>query len=261
MPSLRGRAPRALEAGLPRQRHVQNPVLTKRGLVYLSRLVLRVPGLPLIVALSLASCAAPLGDAHPCPEQACSDGRTCVAGRCRPQEAPLSAGDALRVVLAPADVAVVSLAGGGGGRDLPEAVALGREEGGSVVMLFRFEATWRDDAEVASAFILLDPLDGAPPSLGPISFEMARIVEAWEPALMSWGRQPRLSVPMVAGTVRARHTIPLRIDVTPLVRAWSQRSPSDHGIALIAKGNDANGAVVSMGVSRGMGPRLEAYVK
>lgn len=223
--------------------------------------MLRVPGLPSILALSLASCAAPIGDAHPCPEPACGDGRTCVAGRCRPQETPISAGDALRVVLAPADVAVVALSGGGGGRDLPEVVALGREEGGTVVMLFRFEATWRDDAEVASAFIVLDPLDDAPPSLRPISFEMARIVEPWEPSFISWGRQPRLAVPMVAGTVRARHSLPLRVDVTPLVRAWSRRSSGDHGIALLAKGDDANGAVVSMGVSRGMGPRLEAYVK
>lgn len=221
---------------------------------------------PLIfpLTLALASCAAPLGDARSCPESACAEGRTCVAGRCRAPESPVSSVDALRVVLRPAGAAVVSLSGGGGGPDLPEIVALGRESGGTVVMLFRFEATWRDDAEIESAFIVLDPLgplEGAPPSVRPIDFEMARIVEPWQPSIVTWGREPRLGVPITAGSLRAHGGRPLRVDVTPLVRAWGKRDPSDHGIALLAKGDDENGAAVSMGVSRGLGPRLEAYVK
>lgn len=213
------------------------------------------------LTLALASCAAPLREAPPCPQRACAEGHTCVAGRCRSPETPAAAADAIRVVLQPADVAVVALSGGGGGSSLPDAIALGRGSTGTVVMLFRFEATWRDDAEITSAFLVLDPLEGAPPSISPIAFEMARIVEPWEPSIVSWGRQPRLAVPIVAGTMRARPTHPMRVDVTPLVRGWSQRSAGDHGIALLAKGGDDHGVTISMGVSLGAGPRLEAYVK
>jgi hypothetical protein len=215
-----------------------------------------------ISALALPACAASLGEAHPCPEAACAEGRSCVAGRCRPQDVATSPADTLRVVLAPTDVAVVAAHGsGGGGPELPDTVALGRSAGGTVVMLFRFAAPWRDDAEVASAFLLLDPLDGAPPALGTIAFEMARIVEPWVPAVVSRGRQPRLAVPLVAGSQRARPSRPVRVDVTPLVRGWQRRDPDDHGIALLAKGDDAYGTVVSMGVALGKGPRLEVYYK
>lgn len=185
-----------------------------------------------------------------------------MAGRCRPADAPVAAGDTSRVVLLPAGLAVVAARGGGGGGDgLPDVVALGRGASGTVVMLLRFEATWRDDAEVTSAFLVLDPLENAPPPASPIELEMARIAEPWAPSQVSWGRQPRLAVPMGAGTLRARPSQPLRIDVTPLVRAWSRRASDDHGIALLARGDDASGALVSTGATQGRGPRLEVYVK
>jgi hypothetical protein len=233
-------------------------------LVYRFPAVPHPPG-PLLaaaVAVALTACAAPLGDAHPCPESACAAGRACVAGRCRRDDALPAAADTLRVVLAPTDVAVVAAhGGGGGGADLPDAVALGRAGSGSVVLLFRFAATWRDDAEVASAFLVLDPLDGAPPAASPIAFEMARILSPWRAEEVSWGRQPRLSVPLTAGSMRARPTLPVRVDVTPIVRSFGKRSPDDHGLALLATGADAYGAVISMGVSQGRGPRLEVYIK
>ena len=226
----------------------------------------RSPRLLALAALAfvpgLGACAAPLGEAHPCPEAACAEARSCVAGRCRPQDAAPSPTDTQRVLLAPADLAVVAAHGrDGDGAWRPDTVALGRSASGTVVLLFRFEATWRDDAEVASAFLLLEPLEGAPPSLGSIAFEMARIEEPWQPAVVSWGRQPRLGVPLVAGAQRARSARPMRVDVTPLVRAWQRRDPEDHGIALLARGDDAYGTVVSMGGSLGHGPRLEVYYK
>jgi hypothetical protein len=178
------------------------------------------------------------------------------------QDAPASPADALRVVLSPQDLAVVASGGrGGGGTELPDTVALGRNASGTVVMLFRFAATWRDDAEVVSAFLVLDAIDGTPPSASPITFEMAKILDPWQPEVTTWGRQPRLSVPKTAGTMRARPQVPLRVDVTPLVRDWAKHDADDHGIALMARGDDAYGAVISTGVSMGMGPRLEVYVK
>jgi hypothetical protein len=192
----------------------------------------------------------------------CGDARSCVAGRCRLADTPVSPPDALRFVLAPTELAVVASGGsGGGGDDLPDAVALGRSASGTVVMLFRFAAAWRDDAEIAAAFLVLDAVDATPPSTNPIVFEMARITEPWQASVVSWGRQPRLDVPRTAGTFRARPSVPLRVDVTPLVRQWGQRANRDHGIALLSHGDDAYGTVVSTGASRGAGPRLEVYVK
>jgi hypothetical protein len=226
------------------------------------------PGVVLLAALSVsgASCASGVTDARPCSPadgpSTCDEGRSCIAGRCRLADTPVSPPDAARHVIAPVDVAVVASGGsGGGGDDLPDAVTLGRASSGTVVMLFRFAATWKDDAEVVSAFLVLDALDGAPPSSAPIAFEMARIHDAWQAGVVSWGRQPRLGVPRAAGTYRMRPSAPLRIDVTPLVREWGRRAADDHGIALLAKGDDAYGSVVSTGASRGAGPRLEVYVK
>ncbi len=171
----------------------------------------------------------------------------------------MSPPDAQRFVIAPSELAIVTSSGAGGA--LPEAVALGRSASGTVVMLFRFAAAWRDDAEIASAFLVLDAVEATPPSMGPIVFEMARITEPWQASVVSWGRQPRLDLPRAAGTFRARPSVPLRVDVTPIVREWGRRGDHDHGIALLARGDDAYGTVVSTGASRGTGPRLEVYVK
>lgn len=173
----------------------------------------------------------------------------------------MSPADARRVVVAPRDLAVVGLHGGGGGPDLPDAVALGSAAGGTVVMLFRFDAAWREDAEVESAFLVLEAMDGAPPAGSPIHFEAARVAEPWRADAVSWGRQPRLDVPFTAGAARPRPSIPMRIDVTKVVRGFAQHDGGEHGIALLARGDDPVGAVVSLGVTRGRGPRLEVYVK
>jgi hypothetical protein len=49
--------------------------------------------------------------------------------------------------------------------------------------------------------------------------------------------------------------------VTPWVRAFARRDADDHGIALLARGDDAYGTVVSTGLSLGTGPHLEVYVR
>jgi hypothetical protein len=90
---------------------------------------------------------------------------------------------------------------------------------------------------------------------------MAKVLEPWQPGVVSWGRLPRLSVPRAAGRQRPRGAGPIRVDVTPLVRDWGRRDADDHGLALLARGDDAYGALVSTGVSQGTGPRLEVYVK
>jgi len=187
---------------------------------------------------------------------------SCIVGRCRPADATPSPPDTTRVLLPAADVAILGSRGPGASEEAPaEVIALGREAAGSVVVLLRFAATWRDEADVVSAFLLLDPLEGAPPSQSPVKVEIARILEPWTSSSASWGRQPRLALPELGAVIRARPPGPLRIDVTRMVREWPRRLRGDHGIALLASGNDPFGAMYSSGLTSGNGPRLEAYVR
>jgi hypothetical protein len=192
----------------------------------------------------------------------CEAGKSCVIGRCRATDEAPAAIDTRRVILAPSAVAVIAASGARPAlAEVPETIALGRAEGGSVALLLRFEASWRDDAEVLSAFVVLDPVDSAPPASLPAVFESARILDPWEPTVVSWGRQPRLELPHLAGIIRAIPGTPVRIDVTSLVREWPQRRADDHGVALLVHGDDRVGSTFTMGITGGAGPRLEAYVR
>lgn len=148
-----------------------------------------------------------------------------------------------------------------GGQRVPEAIAIGRAGSGGTVLLLRFTSTWGDDADVTSAFVVLEPVEGAPLSRRAATVEVARILDPWDSATASVGRQPRLSLPEKAAVIRPREDAPARVDVTHLVRAWPKRLADDHGIALLIDGDDALGAAVSMGVTGGVGPRLEVYVR
>jgi hypothetical protein len=227
---------------------------------------------PLAVLAPMALLAAPLllagcggaAQVEPrvCAEASVCDAGYCVAGRCRPPDALPSPLDARRLLLSPDDIAVLASGGGAPPGSLPEAVALGRASTGDVVLLLRFSASWQDDAEVASAFLVLDPVAGAQPSERRVPVEVARILEPWRSESATWGRQPRLSLPTVAALVRRSPPRPLRLDVTSLVRDWARRREDDHGIAVLAPGDDAVGAAYSMGTSdQGTGPRLEVYLR
>jgi hypothetical protein len=190
----------------------------------------------------------------------CGAGGYCVVGRCRPADTTPAPADARRVLLPPQEIAVLTSQGESRAA-AKEAVALGRAQAGCMVVLLRFAATWRDDAEVASAFLVMEPVEGAPPAGGEVTLEVARILTPWRSETATWGRQPQLSIPEAAAVVRRLRAAPLRIDVTGLVRDWARRRPDDHGIAILAPGEDPVGAAYSMGVSEGAGPRLEVYLR
>ena len=217
-----------------------------------------------LTALASLGCAANEALGRVC-EGGCEAGKSCVVGRCRaPDEAP-AATDTRRVILVPSGLAVIASSGASSSiseiSEVPETIALGRAEGGTVALLLRFEASWRDDSDVLSAFVVLDPIDSAPPAAQPAIFESARILEPWQPAVVSWGRQPRLDLPKLAAVIRAIPGTPVRIDVTSLVREWPSRRADDHGLALLVHGDDRLGSAFSMGITGGAGPRLEAYVR
>lgn len=228
------------------------------------RLLAALASVALLAAapLPLAGCGVPAGEAPVCAGAGVCGPGFCVAGRCRAADALPSPIDARRLLLSPEDTALLESRGGNAAPPgVADAVALGRSSAGDVVLLLRFAATWRDDAEIASAFVVLDPLAGAPPVAQAVTLEVARVLEPWRSETATWGRQPRLSIPEIAAVVRKRPAAPLRIDVTPLVRGWARRRGDDHGIAILAQGGDAVGAAYSMGISQGAGPRLEVYVR
>ncbi|WP_437484000.1 DNRLRE domain-containing protein [Sorangium sp. So ce1014] len=217
----------------------------------------------LLAAPPLLGCGgAPATDAGVCAGAGVCGARFCVAGRCRPPSALPSPIDARRVLLRPADLAVIAEDGDAAATPgVPDAIALGRAGTGDVVLLLRFTPTFGVDADIASAFVLLEPAPLAPPAEHAVTLEVARILEPWRSETATWGRQPRLSIPETAAIVRRRPATPLRIDVTSLVRDWARRRKDDHGIALLAPGKDAVGAAYSMGISQGAGPLLEVYVR
>jgi hypothetical protein len=214
----------------------------------------------LVVTLGAASTFGCAAGEVPCGAAgACAAGRACVVGLCRPLDAAPSPQETTRFVLPPKDVAVIASKGGGAGQ--PEAFAFGRAANGTVELLLRFEAPWGEGGEVTSAFVVLEPLDGAPAAVTPARVDAAKIIEPWSSQTVSWGRQPRLGPFAGASSLRPSGRIAARVDVTRIVKAWGKRQSDDHGIALIAEGDDAYGTVFTLGPTGGQGPRLEAYVR
>lgn len=215
-----------------------------------------------LVGLFVLGCGSASREAaSPCSGTgACPEG-VCVAGRCRAKDAPPAKSGSTRVVLVPRDLAVLTAAGGDDGGTLPESVALGRQGTGRAVMLLRFVSTWREDSDIESAYFVIEAVDGAPPPVTPPVIEIARILSPWSSATTTWGRQPRLGLPEAIGALRVLPSATLRLDVTPQVRAWAQRERDDHGLAVLVDGSDPNGVLASTGLTKGLGPHLEVYLR
>lgn len=182
-----------------------------------------------------------------------------MVGRCRPDGATPASGDSARQVVAPDELAVISARGAQDAH--PDAIALGQAARGSTVVLLRYAPRWSDRAEVEAAFLVLEPLAGAPPLQLPVRVELARVLEPWSAATATWARQPRLALPTPAATLRPSAPAPLRVEVTEIVRGWAKRPRHEHGIAILAGGDDPFGAVFASGRSDGHAPRLEVYLR
>jgi len=144
---------------------------------------------------------------------------------------------------------------------LPDVIALGHASSGSATLLLHFSVPLTDARDVTAAFLVLDPMEGAPPPAKPVPITIARILEPWRAEGVSWGRHPSLDVPEKAGFAGNALAATLRLDVTHLVREWAGQRADEHGIAILADGDDPFGASYSLGVTRGQGPRLEVYVR
>jgi hypothetical protein len=215
-----------------------------------------------LVGLFVLGCGSASRDAaSPCSGTGACPAGVCVAGRCRPEKEPPAKAGGSRVVLVPRDMVVLTASGSEEGGTLPETVALGRQSTGRAVVLLRFASTWREDADIESAYFVMDTIEGAPPPLAPPVVEIARILSPWSSATTTWGRQPRLGLPEAIGPLRVLPAVPFRLDVTPQVRAWAQHERDDHGLALLVDGSDPNGVLASTGLTKGLGPHLEVYLR
>jgi len=97
-------------------------------------------------------------------------------------------------------------------------------------VLLRFPAPWGNRARIAAAFLTLEVQDDSGSS-GTWTMSVARVLEPWSADVVSWGRLPRLSAPVVTAEMTSRPSRSLRIDVTPIVERWAQGGPDEHGMA------------------------------
>jgi hypothetical protein len=164
--------------------------------------------------------------------------------RVAPHRVQIAARDAQRVVVGPVDLAVVTAS----------------QRPGAVVMLVRFPTPWGNQS-IAGAYLLVRRDDAAREPSRSVQITVARILEPWVGADVTWGRLPRLSPAEISTTVTGSATDTLRIDVTRIVERWADARSDDRGIAIMA---DAAGPFSSDRApdgSRGLAPRLDVYVR
>lgn len=224
--------------------------------------VLASAGVPLLLAAQSAACA---GQQKPCsPDAECGAGGACVIGRCREATKDVVSSESRRVVLLARKIAVIS------SRDVPldgsisrppvdaSITAFGANASGDVVVLLDFDGDVGNGVDVEGAFLVIDPEPGSPGPTASVQIDVAAVLSAWEPASVSWGRTPRLGLPLGAARVPTARRASIRIDVTEAV---AKSRSVGHGFALLASGSDPVGArLVTMARSTS-GPKLELYLK
>jgi hypothetical protein len=187
----------------------------------------------------------------------CGTGRICAAGRCaRPGTDPI-ASDSDRIVVAASDIAIVSASAENGA--LPDEIAFfGRSP---PVVLLRFPAPWGNRARIMAAFLTLQLQDTTVVDSRTWTLSVARVLEPWAGAGVSWGRLPRLSAPLVRAEVVPLPPRSLRIDVTAIVQRWARAENDERGLALWASAAGPSGPTFSSGLLGPVGPRLDVYVR
>jgi hypothetical protein len=189
----------------------------------------------------------------------CPTGTECLANRCLPVGSDPVPEDSRRLVLRPTSLALVSSRGHTNAGALPPAFAFGSRREGAVALYLRFEPRWQGQSAVHSAFLLLDPLPGTQVGTEAVAVRAWRVERPWQPAELSWLRQPPVVPPSTDAWARSSPPATLRVDVTPIVRYWQDHPRANRGLALLASGDGAHGASYATGTNGGIGPRLELY--
>jgi hypothetical protein len=222
----------------------------------------------LVLALSLASCAA---RPQLCGGAAvCGEGLDCVAGMCQAAPSPLAG--SRRLVVPPADIAVLERGEGAAGGAVPSLFTLGRA-GEGVLLLLRFDLRLDRSVTVLRASLLLDRSGAVLADPEPVSLHALRVISRWSPRSVSWPTAPALQdVGAPRTVVEPAGPDRVRVDVTDLARRWLAHDPGDQGVAVVAENASRTGVAFTLGSSAlapasasdaadGQPPRLELYLR
>ncbi|MEZ4375066.1 MAG: DNRLRE domain-containing protein [Polyangiaceae bacterium] len=204
--------------------------------------------LALLAALTVGCASGP----KPCVNPgSCGSGYECLANTCVRQGGEPVAPRTERVALEPARWQVLTP---GQPQGSPVAVHFGGDS--DDVFLLDFELPGIAASRVSRAFLLLSPLPDAAQGAGDANVSAWRLVESWSDDV-DYIHQPKADRPSADGIAHA--PLPLRIDVTDLVRRWLANSGSTHGIVLKSSSSAGQPQVYATGLGPGRAPLLEVY--
>jgi hypothetical protein len=213
-----------------------------------------IRALPALVVSAVAcSGARPV----PCHGTTCPTGEECIAHRCvESHSEPVPSGSS-RVVLQPARAAVVTRAAQRA--HLPAVATLGSHVDGGTRWFLAFDGDWENLGEVANAFLVFERAPGGS-GIADVEVTVWTVQGEWKRDTLTWASRPAFGPPAASGLARALPDVPLRIDVTALVR-YMARANGAHGFVLVSEETEGHGANYFTGAAGGTAPRLEIYVR
>ncbi|MGC4086477.1 MAG: hypothetical protein QM756_01010 [Polyangiaceae bacterium] len=206
------------------------------------------------VLLTLACARTPL----PCAGAGtCPSGQECLASRCVLEGGAPVESATQRMLLWPKAIAIASSAEDPHG--LAPSVTLGQSPSAPTALYVRFEPSYRTPRKVHAAFLLLDPHAGAP-GADEITLEVWRARRDVTREHVSWSQQPGFAPPFARGLSRFAPATPLRVDVTELLRFFTEHPALDHGF--VVRAAEGQGSLtLATGVDGGLPPRLDVYLE
>jgi hypothetical protein len=161
------------------------------------------------------------------------------------------------VLLRPAAIAVASTEPDPNG--IAASVTLGRAAAAPTAIYLRFDPTWRERGQVLSGFLLFETQPGARSSED-VPLEVWRARGDFAGESLKWSQQPGFAPPSARGIGRSAPPLPVRIDVTELLRFFSEHPTQDHGFLVRAESVVEHGLTLSTGTDGGLPPRLDVYL-
>jgi hypothetical protein len=151
----------------------------------------------------------------------------------------------------------MAIASDGRIRDVGPSFALGAATTEGTLYL-QFPPLWRGQ-RVQAAFLVLAPMAN---TLGgdDVPLEVFRLRGSWTPSLNGRVALSPLALPVVSGIGRRAPGLPVRIDVTAIVRYLGRNPDAEPAFAVRARREVPPGLTLGSGLDGGKPPRLELYV-
>jgi hypothetical protein len=206
-------------------------------------------------ALLLSSVASCGTQPTPClGATGCPRGTECLAARCVLEgSAPVDAGTE-RLLLDPLELALAARDVGDG---LGPSVTLGNPSASPAALYVRFPNSFAEKP-VEAAFLLLDQSSGVSGGAD-LELEIWRASGHWRGPAVAWSEQPGFSPPFTRAIARSIPALPIRADVTALVRYVVDHPARDHGFVIRAVREAGPGVTLNTGLGGGAPPRLDVY--